>query len=1190
MLILVKLVLPTTFSSPTGMVHWFGDKVPGVITEAASIPEKIASFIQGIKPVNKTTPYGTEIFIRPLPVISPPHVADASAEFTVEASPATAPVSWKGFALLAWLTAVTAMLLFLIRRMFLLRSVLTKSKNPSESMVDTLKRCRKQMGVHRTIFMRISRIDAGPSVCGLFRPTILIPQNLLHRLKREDLRTILLHELAHIKRGDLWISLIQTILQIVYFYNPLLWVANVIIRKVREQAVDEMVLVAMGEKAEDYPQSLLNISRMSFSRPALNLRLIGVSESKKALERRIINMLNRPVPKSSKLGICGLIAIVVIGAVILPMHYDEQNALAAPLNEGRSPGGTIVPGERVGDYTFDMTKDEILERLGKPKAIFYGDNRYTLDNLPRKYFMHFGDVSFHIVDDSVKGITAISPSYKFAQGVRVGDSEQKIKEAFGSDFHIKESKWKDFLYYKAKGLMFEIHKQDRTVMEINVSPIEGSKPYKKAPGADNIIIPGLRVGEYTFDMTKDDILERLGKPRKIFYGDQRYTLDNLPRRYFMSYGYISFMMKDGFVKGITALSPSYKLPNGVRIGDSEQKVKEAFGGDFEIEETKWKDFLSYEDKGLMFEINKQDRTVMEINVSPIEGARSYKKAPGVDRIIIPGLRVGEYTFNMTKDDVLERLGKPEMIFYGDNQYTFDNLPRHYYMSFGDIAFRIHNDSVKEITVINPSYRLPNGLRVGDSEQKVKEAFGNDFRIKEGGRKDFLSYRDKGLMFEIHKKNRTILEINVYPIPGSESYKKAYIPPTSYINDQGRLVDKTDYPFFNDSKVIGGWKSVDFVREIEQFNPAKKYWKGKIWLNHLIFEEGGNIARSGLNWTKGLVLSDDTASKYIIKEMDGSTYMFYEWKSGDYTIRYMKPAYYVLRKVSVESLKREPMFGKKAHIPPTSTINEQGRIVDKIDYPFINDSKVIGTWKSVDFVREMDEFKPGKKQWGAGDLYLKELIFLPDGKTFKPWWTWTKGMVFHSGSKTASKYTLKDIGGSTYMFFEWKSGDYTIRYMKPAYYILKKVSSETARLKPGIGKKSYIPATSTINEKGHIVDKIDYPFVDDPHVIGAWESVDYVDEMEQFKPGRRNRRGNLFLNEMKFEKNGTLTCKNDKVPTGYDRTWTKGLVISDNKTKTASRYTIKEIDGSTYLFYEWKSGDYTFRHSKPTYYVLKKVLS
>lgn len=114
-----------------------------------------------------------------------------------------------------------------------------------------------------------------------------------------------------------------------------------------------------------------------------------------------------------------------------------------------------------------------------------------------------------------------------------------------------------------------------------------------------------------------------------------------------------------------------------------------------------------------------------------------------------------------------------------------------------------------------------------------------------------------------------------------------------------------------------------------------------------------------------------------------------------------------------------------------------RQVDNINLPFVNDPEVIGTWTSVDFVREMEQFKAGEKQWGGGELYLKELIFLPEGKTFKPWWNWTRGVVTHSGDKTAAKYHIQEFDGDTYMFFEWKSGDYTIRHMKPAYYVLKK---------------------------------------------------------------------------------------------------------------------------------------------------------
>ena len=113
-----------------------------------------------------------------------------------------------------------------------------------------------------------------------------------------------------------------------------------------------------------------------------------------------------------------------------------------------------------------------------------------------------------------------------------------------------------------------------------------------------------------------------------------------------------------------------------------------------------------------------------------------------------------------------------------------------------------------------------------------------------------------------------------------------------------------------------------------------------------------------------------------------------------------------------------------------------RTSDNIDLPFRNDPTVIGKWTSVDFVKKPSLFTVGTKS-SKGDLYLKELTFLPDGKTAKTWWTWTKGVVIHNEDKTASAYEIKEINKQKYMFLEWKSGDYTIRHQKPQYYVLKK---------------------------------------------------------------------------------------------------------------------------------------------------------
>ncbi|MHC4461499.1 MAG: hypothetical protein ACYS6W_16830 [Planctomycetota bacterium] len=104
--------------------------------------------------------------------------------------------------------------------------------------------------------------------------------------------------------------------------------------------------------------------------------------------------------------------------------------------------------------------------------------------------------------------------------------------------------------------------------------------------------------------------------------------------------------------------------------------------------------------------------------------------------------------------------------------------------------------------------------------------------------------------------------------------------------------------------------------------------------------------------------------------------------------------------------------------------------------FEKDPRVIGRWRSVDLVKNINDFKPGVKSF-KGELYLKEFVFAADGKTHKPFWTWSKGRVFHSGDKTTARYIVMNIENADYLFLEWMSGDVTIRGKKPRYYVLKK---------------------------------------------------------------------------------------------------------------------------------------------------------
>ncbi len=82
----------------------------------------------------------------------------------------------------------------------------------------------------------------------------------------------------------------------------------------------------------------------------------------------------------------------------------------------------------------------------------------------------------------------------------------------------------------------------------------------------------------------------------------------------------------------------------------------------------------------------------------------------------------------------------------------------------------------------------------------------------------------------------------------------------------------------------------FIKNIEDFNINSKIFKGDLYVKELRFTEDGNTPKTVFTWTKNNTLNnvDKTDSSYVIKDIDDTTCMFFQWKSRDYTMRDMKP--------------------------------------------------------------------------------------------------------------------------------------------------------------------------------------------------------------------------------------------------------------------------------------------------------------
>lgn len=105
-----------------------------------------------------------------------------------------------------------------------------------------------------------------PAVTGLLRPAILLPPATLERLDEGELRLVLLHELAHLRRRDLWLNWLLALLQAVHWFNPILWWAFHRIRVEAEGAADGWVLHRCGaETPSRYGEALLRLLEVESS-------------------------------------------------------------------------------------------------------------------------------------------------------------------------------------------------------------------------------------------------------------------------------------------------------------------------------------------------------------------------------------------------------------------------------------------------------------------------------------------------------------------------------------------------------------------------------------------------------------------------------------------------------------------------------------------------------------------------------------------------------------------------------------------------------------------------------------------------------------------------------------------------------------------------------------------------------------
>lgn len=130
---------------------------------------------------------------------------------------------------------------------------------------------------------------ASPFTAGWLRPVVLFPAALLDQLNEPELRTIIAHELAHIRRHDFLVNLIQTLLCILFFYHPAVWWMSARIEEEREHCCDDLAIQVTGERV-GYAKTLLQLKESELN-PALAMNLLGQGGFKQRITRLLSGAL-----------------------------------------------------------------------------------------------------------------------------------------------------------------------------------------------------------------------------------------------------------------------------------------------------------------------------------------------------------------------------------------------------------------------------------------------------------------------------------------------------------------------------------------------------------------------------------------------------------------------------------------------------------------------------------------------------------------------------------------------------------------------------------------------------------------------------------------------------------------------------------------------------------------------------------
>jgi GWxTD domain-containing protein len=285
----------------------------------------------------------------------------------------------------------------------------------SVAWIERLDALRARLRMTRPVILLESCFLDVPVVIGHLRPVILVPVGLLAGLPAAQIESILLHELAHIRRADYLVNLMQTLVEGLLFYHPAVWWISSVMRAERENCCDDLAVAASGD-AHEYATALAALAENRWAMPGAALAATGGN-----LVKRIRRVLAQPEgPRAAMAPALSAGVLLVTCAVALAAWQTPQQSgpaivpvipvaqapalepapqeKPAPVAEPRPPDQSRVPDSKRQTEALEKLREALQKvKRGEPALLAQNERTQTADPIPAPYRAWLNEEAVYII-------------------------------------------------------------------------------------------------------------------------------------------------------------------------------------------------------------------------------------------------------------------------------------------------------------------------------------------------------------------------------------------------------------------------------------------------------------------------------------------------------------------------------------------------------------------------------------------------------------------------------------------------------------------------------------------------------------------------------------------------------------------------------------------------------------------------